>query len=100
MNRIANFDPITAPTHDAIDQNILQMMRHSLITLAWDESGDHHFVPTRYGADCIYKGIMRQKMEHALSGASEDADGNPRPIPNEEYWNEASPQFSRELNAN
>ncbi len=99
MNRIANFNQIT-PTIDAVDHHILTCMRHSLITLAWDGEGMHHFVPTRYGADCIYKGIMSQKMEHAMSGASEDADGNPRPIPNEEYWNEASPLFSRQLNAN
>lgn len=99
MNRIANIDQI-CPLVDATDLAILACVRHSLITLAWDDQGGHHYIPTRYGADCIYKGIMSQKMEHAVSGASEDADGNPRPIPNEEYWNEASPLFSRELNKN
>ena len=99
MNRIANIEQVTHMV-DAADFALVACMRHSLITLAWDGEGGHHFIPTRYGADCIYKGIMSQKMEHAVSGASEDADGNPRPIPNEEYWNEASPLFSRELNKN
>jgi len=99
MNRIANLDQVTHMV-DAADFALVACMRHSLITVAWDGEGMHHFIPTRYGADCIYKGIMNQKMQHAASGAGEDADGNPRPLPNEDYWNEASPLFSRQLNAN
>jgi hypothetical protein len=91
MNRINDLRPLN-PFIDAHDRNLLACMRHGLITILWDQNGNHLFIPTRYGETLIRKGTMLQMMEHAATGASEDAEGNPRPMPNEDYWTAALPE--------
>jgi hypothetical protein len=99
MNRIANLHQITDAI-DRLDLYFLQGMRHSLITAVWDANGDHHFLPTRLGEHYIRQGRMQEKLEHAASGASEDLNGEPRPIPAYDHFAQASPTFLRELSRN
>lgn len=99
MNRIANHERIN-PGTDRLDSYLLAGMRHSLFTLVWDGDGQHEFLPTRLGEHYIRTGRMEEKMRHAVDGASEDGDGEPRPIPEYDHWASASPTFLRELSKN
>lgn len=99
MNRIANLTHLN-PATDRIDGFLLASMRHSLITMAWDGNGGHHFIPTRLGEHYIRTGTMDWHMQHAASGAADDGEGNPRPIPEYDHWASASPTFMRELTKN
>ena len=99
MNRIANLERINE-VNDRLDRYLLAGMRHSLITLVWDGDGQHEFLPTRLGELFIRTGRMEEKMRHAADGASEDGEGEPRPIPEYDHWASASPTFLRELSKN